>query len=94
MLTVIKKLPYRMRDRWRTVACGIQERNKRRAMFVDIVFFIEHQVKIATDPVFGIIQDDPSSAVKDSYKTKSSLRSRARGSSFATSVATFDSRIP
>lgn len=27
MLAIIKKLPYRLRDRWITVACDIQERN-------------------------------------------------------------------
>ena len=52
MLSVIKKLTYKLRDRWRTLACGLQERNNCRATFADIVSFIEKQVKSATDPVF------------------------------------------
>lgn len=57
MLTIIRKLPYKLRDKWRTVACDIQEVHHHRAVFSDIVDFIEHQVKIVSDPVFGNIQD-------------------------------------
>ena len=45
-------------------------------MFVDIVTFIEHQVKIAMDPVFGDIQDAQTLvAVKESSRIKSMPRS-------------------
>lgn len=94
MLTVMKKLPYKMRDKWRTIACDLQERNRRRAMFVDIVNFIEHQVKIATDPVFGNIQDDRPSTAKEAHKAKQSLRSRGKESSFATTIATMEQKSP
>ena len=57
MITVIRRLPYKLRDKWRTVSCDVQERHHRRAMFVDIVTFMERQVKIMTDPVFGNLQD-------------------------------------
>lgn len=46
MLTVIKKLPYRLRDKWRSVACDIQETCQRRATFPDIVSFIERRVRV------------------------------------------------
>lgn len=64
MLTIIRKLPYKFRDKWRTVACELQERRKQRATFSDIADFIERQVKILTDPVFGNIQDASSVTAK------------------------------
>lgn len=57
VLTIVKKLPYKLRDRWRTMACEIQERRNQRATFSDMVNFIEKQVRTVTDPVFGNIQD-------------------------------------
>lgn len=41
MLTLIRKLPYKFRDKWRTVACELQERRSQRANFMDINNFIE-----------------------------------------------------
>ena len=40
MLAVIRKLPYKLRDWWRTVVCELQERHNRRATFADIVQFV------------------------------------------------------
>jgi len=51
-----QKLPYKLRDKWRAKACEILEKTSRRARFSDIVKFIEHQVRITSDPVFGDIQ--------------------------------------
>lgn len=71
LLTIIKKLAYKHRDRWRTVACELQERCGQRATFTDIVDFIQRQVKIASDPLFGDIQDTQSvAATKDVRKTR------------------------
>lgn len=53
--SIIQKLPYKLRDKWRNVACDLQERRGERATFTDLVGFIERQVKIASDPVFGCI---------------------------------------
>lgn len=36
--------------------CDLQERRGERAMFADLVGFIERQVKIPSGPVFGYIQ--------------------------------------
>lgn len=79
MIAIIKKLPYRLRDRWRTVACELQERHQERATFSDIVDFIEKQVRILTDPVFGNIQDTPPRPIQ-----------RPNKSSFATTMNTRD----
>lgn len=92
MLIVIKKLPYRLRDKWRTVAYDIQERHRRRATFSDITAFVERQVKVALDPIFGDIQDTTVGANKDGGKAKPMPRPKARGSSFATTVTTFEKR--
>ena len=37
----------------------MMERHNRRPQFTDIVTFIERQVKIISDPVFGDIQNTP-----------------------------------
>lgn len=89
MIAVIKKLPYKLRDKWRTEACNIQERHRKRAMFVDIVTFIEREVRIATDPVFGDIQDPPTMGAF-SGRAKPVPRLQARGSSFATTLTTVE----
>lgn len=71
MLNVIRKLPYKLRDKWRSRACDLQESQKRRAKFSDIVDFIEKQIKILTDPVFGSIQDPPTITSKVAFKPPS-----------------------
>lgn len=93
MQTVVKKLPYKLRDRWRNVACKLQDKFHRRVTFCDIVEFIETQVKIASDPLFGDIQDSQTAVRKDVRNSKSQSYSKAKGSSFATTVATLDIRV-
>lgn len=46
MQSIILKIPYKLREKWRNVACDLQER-RQRATFTDLVNFIERQVKIA-----------------------------------------------
>lgn len=65
MMIIIKKLPYRLRDKWRTVVCELQERCNCKVSFTDVVKFLEHQVKSITDLVFGNIQDVPSYEIKE-----------------------------
>jgi len=55
--TILMKLPYKLREKWRNVACDILEETGSRAVFVDFVNFIEKQVKIVSDPLFGSIND-------------------------------------
>ena len=85
MKNILQKLPYKLRDKWRNRACQLQEERGHRATFPDLVDFMERQVKILSDPLFGNIQDDkPSTTFKTS--TFSKERSRPRVSSFATTV--------
>ncbi len=54
---ILAKLPYKLRERWRIVAYDLQERSNDQAYFSDIVDFIERQVKIIMNPIFGNILD-------------------------------------
>ncbi|KAI2645663.1 Cold shock protein 1 [Labeo rohita] len=80
MQTILSKLPFKLRDKWRAVACELQEKRNTQAVFKDIVDFVEKQVKIATDPVFGNILEAPLSVNRNAY------RSKMKGSSFSTTV--------
>lgn len=93
MLTLIRKQPYKYRDKWQTLTCELQEGHSRKANSIDITNFIERQVKILTDPVFGNIQDLPSLTL-DKGVNKSNLTSRAgiKGTSFATTVMAVENK--
>ena len=53
MKMVISKLPYKMKEQFRNIACDVQETQNCRSNFNDIVNFIARQLKIISDPVFG-----------------------------------------
>ncbi len=57
MQVILSKLPYKLKDKWRVVAYDLQEQGHNQSTFSDIVDFIERQVKILTDPVFGNIHE-------------------------------------
>ena len=42
MLTIIKKLPYKLRDKWRNVACELQERSNWKVKLADITLHYRH----------------------------------------------------
>lgn len=91
MKMVIMKLPYKLREKWRNTACNIMENSNRRALFFDIVTFIERQVKIVSDPVFGNIQNAQLSTVgKSGGRMKAPSMPRFKGDSFATTVTTME----
>ena len=56
---LIMKLPYKFRERWRSFVCEFQDKQKNRPEFSDLVTFLEKQVRVITDPVYGDIQDRP-----------------------------------
>lgn len=81
--TILMKLPYKLREKWRNLACDILEQTGSRAVFVDFVNFIEKQVKIVSDPLFGNINDvPPASHTKLSIQVKQKRKS----GTFATSI--------
>lgn len=89
--SVILKLPYKLREKWRVSACEILERDKGRAQFIDIVTFIEQQVKIVSDPIFGDIQTTPlPTGSKPVNITKSQPKPRFKGDSYATTVSAIE----
>ncbi|KAJ0005631.1 hypothetical protein NQD34_015525 [Periophthalmus magnuspinnatus] len=57
MRAIVAKLPYKLRERWRTFACGIHEREQRRAKFEDLANFVNKQAKEALHPLYGDIKD-------------------------------------
>ena len=50
---IIGKLPYQLQERWRQFVFKFSRQNKR-ADLGDMVHFVEEQVQIASDPVFGV----------------------------------------
>lgn len=88
--SLVAKLPFKLRERWRTEAYKLQERRHSRVKFSDLVKFIETQVKILTDPVFGNIRDatvNPGSTTAKKPTALKSQKPKVTGSNFATSVA-------
>lgn len=89
---IIMKLPYKLREKWRNVAFEHQERRHHQLVFGDVVNFIERQVSIASDPLYGDIQDTAVSFSKLKVGNKLSQgRTKEKGSSFVTSVAPVNS---
>lgn len=85
MKTVISKLPFKLKERWRNQAYEIQTRTGRRARFSDLVDFIGWQAKVCNDPLFG---DIPDASLVGGGKPKSNIkRTNPKSSSFATSVS-------
>ncbi len=89
MRTIMSKLLFKLRERWRTAAHDVMEKYKRRAWFTDLVAFVEREVKILSDSVFGDIQD--SSFVKTGLKSVTRPhRKDVKGNSFATTIKPAD----
>ncbi len=83
-----QKLPYKLREKWRAKESEILKRDGQRAYYPDIVNFIEQQVRITSDLVFGDIQD--TLPVKGVTKpSKSQMKSQLRNS-FVTHVSIED----
>ena len=82
MRSIVLKLPYKLRERWRNKAYELQEQRGRRVRILDLVCFIEKQARIAADPVFGDLQDHPASRGK--ARSPVTQISKSPSSSFAT----------
>ena len=89
MRSIVLKLPYKLRERWRSKAYALQEERSRRVRILDLVYFIERQARIAADPVFGDLPDQSAAKGKVAVKTRFPVKaqiSKAYDSSFATGV--------
>nr|XP_054593643.1 uncharacterized protein LOC129160669 [Nothobranchius furzeri] len=83
---LIQKLPYKLREKWRVKANEILERTSQRARFLDVVTFIERQIRITADPIFGDIQD-VTPAKNISKVERSLIKPQFKRSSFVTNVS-------
>ena len=54
---LVFKLPYSLRERWRRTADDVMEFQARPVEFSDFVAFVNREVRIITNPVFGGISD-------------------------------------
>lgn len=84
MKTVISKLPFKLKERWRNQAYEIHTSQGRRAKFSDIVDFINWQAEVINDPLFGDILD---LTIEEKGKTKVNIKRSNPKSSFATTVS-------
>lgn len=82
--TIVSKLPFKLREKFRSSACGIRERQLRKPNFKDVVHFVEYEVKILSDPIFGDIQstERERQVKRDVYTAKP----RSKQGNFATNV--------
>ncbi len=86
MRNIILKLPYKLREKWRTVAYELQEQRGCRVKMLDLIIFIEKQARIAADPAFRDIQGAPN--VRGKVKVPVKLEAtKAFGSSFVTEIS-------
>lgn len=88
--TVVHKLPFRLRERWRVAAFDIQEKKERRANFADLVEYINRQAKIASDPLFGDVKDPSDMKEKSKSSVKPATGRLKRTTGLATSVTPAD----
>ncbi len=83
MRNIILKLPFKLKEKWRTVAYELQE--QRAVKMLDLIAFIEKQARIAADPAFGDIQGAPNVRGKTKVPVKLET-TKAFGSSFVTDI--------
>ena len=87
---VVSKLPYKLREKRRGVAYQVMEKQRRTVSFGDLTDFLEEQVRIITNPLFGNIKEemnDRSHIQAKTIKSQTSSRTvKSKGFSFATRV--------
>ena len=84
---IVSKLPYKLRERWRSRAYEEFQKKKIRAKFKHLVEFMENQSNILLHPVFGDIKD-PTPAQRIFPNNRSTdVRNIKSRSTFVTAVA-------
>lgn len=87
MKSILYKLPYKLKEKWRNHAYSIQERKGTRAKFPDLVEFIYQQAKVANDPLFGDILDVTPANQSSLKKRSDQLKGLSKRSSFAVNTS-------
>ena len=81
IMKLVAKLPFRMRDAWRRQAHDLMVQRDV-VMFADLVQFIERELFILKQPVFGCLSTDVTTTAKQrSGKVKRSLATRVESES-------------
>ncbi|KAK0142226.1 hypothetical protein N1851_020113 [Merluccius polli] len=85
---IVSKLPFKLRERWRTIAHDTLETTGNRALFNDLVKVIERHVSILSDPLYGNIDDPPPglNGGRVTSRPKPYTEQRTKGNSFATTI--------
>ncbi|XP_060799417.1 uncharacterized protein LOC132901020 [Neoarius graeffei] len=86
MRSIAVKLPYKLREKWCNKAFELQQQRQSRVRILDLVSFMETQVRVAGDPMFGDLRDQPVGKGKANANVKT-RPSKPSSSSFATSIA-------
>lgn len=86
---IVLKLPFKLREQWRTAAHDLLETTGNRALVKDLVKVIERHVQILSDPLYGNISDSPSGTTGQRAVNRPRLHpeQRTKGKSFATTIA-------
>ncbi len=74
--SIVLKLPYGLRDKWRHMADTIVEERGQIVKFNDLVNFVDKCARIATNPVFGSIQTPKDEDPKKRWNSKSPKEER------------------
>ena len=85
---LVLKLPFNLRLRWRRLVDHIMETETRAVKFSDFADFVDHEARVATNPVFGSIVEDTKTKMdrRDGRLQKGSVMKRAGELSFAAQV--------
>ena len=57
MRLMVSKLPHKLTEEWQAKAHDIIARSNGKALFIDVVAFLEEHVSILSNPIFGKIAD-------------------------------------
>lgn len=66
MWAIVNKLPYKLRDEWRSFASELQEIKARRPKFKDLVKFIDTKARVTIHPAFRVFRDSGKGRPKSS----------------------------
>lgn len=92
MKVIVSKLPYKLRESWRSSAYEIWERTKQRPRFQDLVILIEKHARILLDPIFGDIRYTVSNIKSQQPRQGSKQFKSSSKKSFVTAISPIDAK--